>query len=52
MRAACVVKTKVTRKGQAHFARRLEGMQVDALVLDAPPEPLDEHVGVSSQLRR
>ena len=30
----------------------LVGMQVDVLVLHALPQPLDEHVGVSSQLRR
>jgi hypothetical protein len=30
----------------------LIGMQVDVFVLDALPQPLDEYVGVSSQLRR
>lgn len=28
------------------------GVQIDVLVLHTPPQPLDEHIGVSSQLRR
>ena len=52
MRSACIVKTEVTRKRRFEFAQRLVGVQVNVLVLDAPPEPLDEHIGVSSQLSR
>jgi len=30
----------------------LVGMQVDVLIFDALPQSLDEHVGVSSQVRQ
>jgi hypothetical protein len=52
VRAASVVKTEVVGQRLVDLLGRLVGVQVNVLVLDAFPQPLDKYVGVSSRLRR
>ena len=44
MRSSAVVETEVAGQRRVEFSGRLVGMQIDILVLDAAPQPLDEHV--------
>jgi len=44
MRSAAVVETEVAGQCGVDFSGRLVGMQIDLLVLDTAPQPLDEHV--------
>ena len=52
MRTLRVVEREVICQLVARLGHALVGMQIDVLILDATPQPLDEHVGASSQLRR
>jgi hypothetical protein len=49
---AFIVETEVPRERHRHLARRGVGVEVNLFVLHAAPQPLDKHIGVSSQLRR
>ena len=44
MRPARVVETEIARQRGLHSAHRLVGVEVEVLVLDTSPQPLDEHI--------
>jgi hypothetical protein len=44
MRPVCIVEIEVARKLDGHLPGSLVGVEVDALVLHTPPQPLDEHI--------
>jgi len=52
VRPGAVVELEINSKLAVGFGNRAVGVQIHLLVLDAAPQSLDEHVGVSSQLRR
>src|SRR5574341_1941972 len=44
VRPALVVKMEVARQGKLQLPQALVGVEVDVLVFDTPPQPLDEHI--------
>ena len=52
MTSDAIVEIKVAGQPPVRFGNRAIGVQIHLFVLDAAPQPLDEDVGVSSQLRR
>jgi len=44
MRPAHIAKFEVTRQRRFQFPHALVGVQVDVLLLHAPPQPLNKHV--------
>src|SRR6187455_2220922 len=44
MRTPCIVEVQVATDRSAGFADIVVGSQIDLLVFDAAPQPLDEHV--------
>lgn len=48
MRSLAVVEIAVAGERRVDFSGCLVSMQIDLLVLDAAPQPLDEHVDVAT----
>ena len=52
VRPTPIIEFEIRRHFRSRLGYRIVGMKINMLVLDRLPQPLDEHVGVSSQLRR